>query len=209
MKKYMLEFNISSKTGEKHEIIYGYMERNNLNFDSLSSDIGICKLTLWKIVNFRWIPRKHRYSKKTIKKLVDYFGCSEEELFPGEFNQAIKDNIEFAQLMQDTDINKKKINLEFHPFYAFKHIGYKADQENVIFDKERRKIINNSLKNLKPLERRVIKKIYELDSRGEGCTLEEVGKEINHTRGGASYIKQKALRKLRHPAIKRKLKEVY
>ncbi len=62
------------------------------------------------------------------------------------------------------------------------------------------------LKTLTPREESVLKLRFGLVD-GKQRTLEEVGKQFNITRERIRQIEAKALRKLRHPARSRKLKD--
>ena len=64
------------------------------------------------------------------------------------------------------------------------------------------------LSTLTEREQRVLRLRFGLDD-GRSRTLEEVGKEFNVTRERIRQIEAKALRKLRHPSVRRKLEEKF
>ncbi len=64
------------------------------------------------------------------------------------------------------------------------------------------------LSTLTPREEKVLRLRFGIDD-GRQRTLEEVGKEFNVTRERIRQIEAKALRKLRHPARSKQLKEYY
>ena len=64
----------------------------------------------------------------------------------------------------------------------------------------------NVLDTLTPREEKVLRLRFGLDD-GRARTLEEVGKEFNVTRERIRQIEAKALRKLRHPSRRKKLKD--
>ena len=66
--------------------------------------------------------------------------------------------------------------------------------------------INEVLSQLTEREARVIRLRYGLED-GKGHTLEEVGREFNVTRERIRQIEAKALKKLRHPARAKLLKD--
>jgi len=198
----MKSFNIAFKTKAKHAGIYNYMQDNNLTLDTLSEKIGITKVTLHKIVNFRWMPREHGHSKRTLDKLTNYFNCTADELFPPEFADSLENNVEFAKLMQKPRTIQKEVDLEYLPYYSVPQVTYKADQEDIILNKERKAFIDEILKTLSSKQEKVIRMRYIKD-----CTLEETGKELGITRQGVNYTEARALRKLRKDRVR--LKTIY
>lgn len=72
-----------------------------------------------------------------------------------------------------------------------------------------RDTIDEVLSQLTEREARVIRLRYGLDGDGRIYTLEEVGKEFNVTRERIRQIEAKALKKLRHPARSKLLKDYY
>ncbi|HEX2998875.1 MAG TPA: sigma-70 family RNA polymerase sigma factor, partial [Armatimonadota bacterium] len=69
-----------------------------------------------------------------------------------------------------------------------------------------REKIEESLNNLTPRERDVLKMRFGLDD-GYSRTLEEVGRHFKVTRERIRQIEAKALKKLRHPSRSRKLRD--
>ncbi|MCX5998841.1 MAG: sigma-70 family RNA polymerase sigma factor, partial [Chloroflexi bacterium] len=67
--------------------------------------------------------------------------------------------------------------------------------------------IGDVLDMLTPREQRVIRLRFGLLDDGRSRTLEEVGKEFKLTRERMRQIEAKALRKLRHPKLSRRLKD--
>ena len=66
--------------------------------------------------------------------------------------------------------------------------------------------LDEVMKTLTPREAKVLRLRFGLDD-GKARTLEEVGKQFNVTRERIRQIEAKALRKLRHPSRRKKLKE--
>ena len=69
-----------------------------------------------------------------------------------------------------------------------------------------REQLEEVMKTLTPREAKVLKLRFGLED-GKSRTLEEVGKEFNVTRERIRQIEAKALRKLRHPSRRKKLKD--
>lgn len=95
------------------------------------------------------------------------------------------------------------------------HVGdFIEDKDNISpYDYANEKMktdrINEVLDQLTEKESRIIKLRYGLDKDGRTHTLEEVGKEFNVTRERIRQIEAKALKKLRHPARAKLLKDFY
>ena len=81
-------------------------------------------------------------------------------------------------------------------------LGIKKREPNVYFYSSKR--LQEALETLGKREKYVIESIYGLTEGTTPTTLENVGRELGMTRGGVSPIKNKAFRKLRHPARVRK-----
>jgi RNA polymerase primary sigma factor len=69
-----------------------------------------------------------------------------------------------------------------------------------------REQIGSVLDNFNPREQKVLKLRFGLED-GRARTLEEVGKEFKVTRERIRQIEAKALRRLRHPKLSRRLKD--
>lgn len=80
--------------------------------------------------------------------------------------------------------------------------------EEQIEKKFMKKDIESILKTLKPREEKVIRLRFGLDD-GLPRTLEEIGKKFKVTRERIRQIEAKALRKLRHPARSKKIRDYY
>lgn len=78
--------------------------------------------------------------------------------------------------------------------------------EDAVSKKELRERLITALETLTDKEQRVLRLRFGIDD-GRARTLEEVGREFNVTRERIRQIEAKALRKLRHPARSRKLKD--
>jgi len=84
----------------------------------------------------------------------------------------------------------------------------KNPTENTVFYKILKETLNNVLDTLTERERKIMRLRFGLDD-GESRTLETVGKEFNVTRERIRQIEAKALKKLRHPARSKVLRDFY
>jgi RNA polymerase primary sigma factor len=71
---------------------------------------------------------------------------------------------------------------------------------------ELRAVSDEALSALTPREEKIVRMRFGLDRSGEAHTLEEIGHLFGVTRERIRQIESKALKKLRHPALARKLK---
>ena len=69
--------------------------------------------------------------------------------------------------------------------------------------------IHEIMSELTEREQKVLRLRFGFDRDGQMRTLEEVGQEFNITRERIRQIEAKALRKLRHPSRKAKVKDFY
>jgi RNA polymerase primary sigma factor len=66
---------------------------------------------------------------------------------------------------------------------------------------------DSALQTLSPREQEIVRMRYGLNEAGKEYTLQEVGEMFQVTRERIRQIEIKALKKLRHPARSRQLKE--
>lgn len=137
----------------------------------------------------------------------------------------LEDNYELAYLINDLmykkgyveRITKKndnlnrilltvQISLEENDYDAVFESSFDIEKE--VQDKELKELLNTSLNNLSSRERKAIEYRYEF-ADGRKHTLEETGIVLDVTRERVRQIENKAIRKLRHPSISRKLREYY
>tara|TARA_Y100000310_G_C20460342_1_gene705033 strand:+ start:473 stop:904 length:432 start_codon:yes stop_codon:yes gene_type:complete len=76
--------------------------------------------------------------------------------------------------------------------------------EDGVIDSDLKTAVRNALLSLTPREERIIRKRFGIGLKTDH-TLEEVGQEFSVTRGRIRDIEAKALRKMKHPFIAKKL----
>ncbi len=193
------KFGIALKIKAKHGYVFNYMLSNNLTLDELAEKTKISKCTLMKIIHFKWQPTlgkngKGNYATKGVaKKLVDFFQCSIEDLFPNILCEHIKNNTEIAKTLQNSQIIKHEVDLEYLPFNQIPQLGYTPDYDSLI---DNPKIISELLSGLTPKEEKVIRMRFGIGV-DEEHTLEKTGRHFSITRTRVSQLEDKALRKLR------------
>lgn len=87
--------------------------------------------------------------------------------------------------------------------YRPEHESFPPDTLDVLDEHEVAREVSKILLALTPREERVLRKRFFQE-----CTLEEIGKEFNVSRGRIGEIEDKALRKLAHPGRIRKLERL-
>ncbi len=93
------------------------------------------------------------------------------------------------------------------------HLGDLIEDKSVVNPADRavasnlREVTDDVLATLSPREEMIIKMRFGLNASGEEHTLEEIGAKFSVTRERIRQIEAKALRKLRHPARARVLKD--
>ena len=102
--------------------------------------------------------------------------------------------------------NKVFNKYEKEPFEVFETLEDTYEMPEVL-DFEIREAVAKVLLTLTPKEERVLRMRYGIGMDTDH-TLEEVGQQFSVTRERIRSIQAKALRKLRHPTISRKLRNV-
>lgn len=205
-KKNGSKFEIAVKARAKHGLIYKYMTEHGLTWLEMAEKIGISTGTFSKIIHFRWAPTENYQNKEVAKKLCNFFHCNLEEILPNELAQQIKNNSEIAELLQEEQTVYKEVDVEYLSYDEAPQ-SILAYQENFNKQIDFRETIEKVLKTLTPREERIIKLRFGIGDEVEH-TLEEVGKEFGVTRDRIRQIEEKAIRKLKHPARLRNLKEI-
>jgi len=104
-------------------------------------------------------------------------------------------------LYSETDESDDKISMRFNLIKE-----NEPDLTNAIDQKNLKRIIERVLKTLEPREAKVLRMRYDLDDEG-GKTLEKCGNEFGVTRERVRQIETCALKKLRHSAYSKILRE--
>jgi RNA polymerase sigma factor (sigma-70 family) len=199
------KFEIAVKARAKHGLIFKYMTEHGLTWLEMAEKIGISTGTFSKIIHFRWAPTENYQNKKVVEKLCNFFHCDLEDILPNELARQIKNNSDIAELLQEEQTVYKEIDVEY--------LGYDEIPQNLLayeedFSKQidLRETIKKVLQTLTLREGEVIKMRFGIGD-GVGHTLEEVGAEFGVTRERIRGIEAKAIRKLKHPARIKVLRE--
>jgi len=147
--------------------------------------------TISAIENFRYYPK----TPWVIEKYERILGRSFEELFPEEFRSAVDVHM----------ITSLKFNRELIRLPEFRDDLLLPSAEDTYIEKEKKEMINESLKQLTEREAKVLRLRFGLDGKGER-TFEEIGEVFKVTRERIRQIEAKALRKLKHPTRSKFLK---
>ena len=116
-----------------------------------------------------------------------------EDIFSKELIEAIKNNKEIAEILQNKQtLYKREVELEFLADYTRFQALPGPDQTAHIDDKL---AVDKVLSTLSSREQRIIRQRYF-----EGKTYEEIGRTEKVTMERARQIEGRILRKLKHPA---------
>lgn len=143
---------------------------------------------------------KERYADIELK-LMELTGCSLEEIFPPEIR-----NKAFQQ-------RQKRISAIVEmPIHQLIQVGAAPQlppaPDELLFNEDRKAIINHVLGELDPRQRQVVQMRFGLGPYRQEHILEDVARELNVSKNRVMQIEQKALNKLRHPSRSRQLKEL-
>lgn len=168
------------------------LEKRGWNQRQMADFLGIDQNRLSRLLNLRWVPRI--FSDHLTQRLMELTGKTPEQLFP-----------EWARKRDFLDTPKvRKIIFEATPEMvemAGGGLRLLSSPEDVSSAHELEVAITNALESLSPKEREVIERTVMGDE-----TQEEVGQSMNLTGGRIQQIKERALRKLRHPNYSRPIR---
>jgi RNA polymerase sigma factor (sigma-70 family) len=103
---------------------------------------------------------------------------------------------------------KKKDLLDIVETVPLDYAYYLSDgsplAEDIVFDNELKNCLDDALMTLKPREERVIRRRFGIGVND--ATREDIGQDFSVTRERISQIEAKALRKLMHPSVSRKMR---
>lgn len=139
---------------------------------------------------------------KAVQMIIDRTGCTEEQM-----PDVLKMIIPFDSL--DMFLKNNEECFEDLPCFYKTHKLLSYDFEEQLIEEPTSTLmkeqIMNVLNTLKPRDGEVLKLRYGLDGEKEK-TLEEIGQMFNLTRERIRQIESKAIKKLRHPSRKKKLR---
>jgi RNA polymerase sigma factor (sigma-70 family) len=123
---------------------------------------------------------------KTAHKLIEYYDCDFEDLFP----QAVL-NITVTRIEKSVDVHELQQSAFADRLLVAPDVNVeKADLRDKIF---------GAFDTLDPKEHMILSMRFGLDGKGER-TLEEVAKEFGISRNRVRQLESRALRRMRHPA---------
>lgn len=191
----MGKFKVTIKAKAKHGIIYDYIREQKLTLREAADKIGICVATLQSIIHFRWMPTDR--NGETLEKLCIFFECTPETLFPPELTE------EITAVFRKEHLIKKEVELISLEELPRNLLAYNQDFDGF----ELARHIDIALERLSEREQKVIRARFGLG--GEvSQTQDDIAKSFGLAHGQSiSQIEIRALKKLRHPAVAKKLKD--
>jgi len=155
--------------------------------------LGMDQSTFGRLLNMRWVPRE--FSPELTIKLYELTGKTTEELFPEWARQ--KDFLTMPK------VSKKFFGVTPLLLQAFAPQHLLVGPEEAFYKEEVTRIIEEALHTLSPREEEVVRRHVMNDE-----SLEDISKEVDMPGWMLRAIRDKALRKLRHPRCSHELREL-
>ncbi len=191
--------NISREQSTRRPLVYYpvHQKENYFTMYPLLKSHGCIECDdLWKCEKARQMVMEklecsEKDAERTIAQMIPDSRIEELiDLYSGEYGECENNDIMVGSMLGSISPNT---------------IISDEDAMQTIHSKMLREVVAEALKTLTPREEAVLKLRYGFD--GPEQTLEQVGNRYNITRERIRQIEAKALRKLRHPAKSKKLKE--
>ncbi len=188
-------FKISLSIKPKNGTIYDYMKKNGLSIKEFAGILGVGYSYLNGVINFKYVPKTDK--GPSTNKLLDYFGCSFQEMFPStklkliSGEKVITKEIPIEKLISYEETDEKLLG------YVPKHICLDFE------DNKFQTIIKKLTSILTKREEEVLICRYYKNK-----TLTETAKKLNISRERVRQIELKFIRKLRNPSNSEYLEEL-
>jgi RNA polymerase sigma factor (sigma-70 family) len=141
--------------------------------------------------------------KRNLIKIADALDCQVEDIFPIDYINAL----EYGNLpKKSTYIKIRDIRLDQLEEGRYKEELALPAAEDLTIEKLKCDEIREALDTLPPRERMIIESYFGF-SGNPGKTFEDVGRELGITRERVRQIMAQGLSRLRHPKIRRKLRQ--
>lgn len=180
----------------KNDVLYNYRKENNFTQLEIAILLGIGLGTYQAYENFMDYPKK----ESIINEIETLFLLSFDDVFPRKFRKIIDSKLgrTFEKTYKLNELPEWSKPIELLPSPEGQYIEKEMKEQM----KDR---LKESLKTLTEREAKVLTKLFGLPD-GNEHSLDEVGQIFNVTRSRIAQIRDKALRKLRHPSRGRKLR---
>lgn len=167
------------------------------NANQLAIAAAVSPADVGAIINLKIIPINRMGEwRPQVKRMALALDCDPEDMFSDEqrtsFMASNKRIVEISQAEVDQLLEAKRTLIE--------------SPEDIVSRGDRSRLVAEAVRALPARERYVLTRRFGLGG-GDEETLEEIGKTMRVTREQIRQIEGKALRRLKHPAIRRVLRE--
>jgi RNA polymerase sigma factor (sigma-70 family) len=193
------EFKIALVGRAKNGVLWELVERFG-SAHKLADHLEIGYTQLMSLINMKWFPgdavRKTERWQKIEDKFLLLTGKGLDDLFPPELRAIAEgEGLKFAVVKEiPTCALSEAAHLQLPPM-----------QDATILADELKTYIERALESLTPREGQILRMRFGLD--GAEHTLAEVAEVFGITATRVQAIEEKALRRMRHPARSRELKQ--
>ena len=155
--------------------------------------LGVDQTTFCRLINMSWVPRE--FSPQLTVKLYELTGKMPEDIFPDWARE--------RDFLAMPKVGKRIVELTPQMLQsAGTRPCLPLTPEEIFCRQDLEKKINEVLHTLSPREEQIVRR-HLMD----GETFDNIGEDLGITWQWAQQIKDKALRKLRHPQFTRQLRE--
>ncbi len=148
-------------------------------------------------------------SREIFGSMEEFFAKNRREPTDEEISEATGLSLEDVKLVRmayasvNNSLNSARYSDDDRGEEWIETIPDLANVELAIEEREMQEIIDEVLETLSPRQEKVLKKCFWLDA-----TLDEIGEELGVTGERVRQIRDKALKRLRHPSRSRRLKDL-
>jgi transcriptional regulator with XRE-family HTH domain len=195
---------ILSKVYHYNYILISTRKQKNITQAELAEIIGTHSSLISKIELLQNVSR-HPNIDLILQDIADYFEIDFNVMFPPEYMEALYGGKLGYHRRYLTEINIGLLEAP-NPILSLSSGDPTFEEASTIIDA---KLVRDCLEQsaLKPKEKKVIEMRYGLDD-GETKTIETIARKFGVTRERIRQIEADGLARLRHPAIRRSLREM-
>jgi DNA-directed RNA polymerase specialized sigma24 family protein len=141
-----------------------------------------------EVLNLKTTPyTKYGDLRKFVAKLCEFFSCSEEDLFPPQ------------HLIEPLETNKGAVEADMEELTSG-NLLENLSADSLLLEDRKAEAVSDVMSALTFKEKYVIERYFGINGHDEH-TDGEIGETLGLSSGRVQQIRQKALRKMRHPSV--------